>query len=373
MIVKGVCSPKFQEVQQVFQNLFNDKEEVGANFAVVQNNEVLINIFGGFKNSNDEWDENTIVNTFSLSKGIYASCVAKLIEEKELDIEKRVSFYWPEFKGDKENIKVKDILSHQSGIYRFKTKITNQDLLDFEKITIILQKQTPDHNPGSETYYHAKTHGYLIENLILKITGLSLKEFFKKKFSEPYNLNFNFGCEKKDLSNVADLIENKLISYEKINKDNKLLNVFNNPEHNIKFYNTEKWRQSGISSMGGHGSALSVAKVYDILANDLKLNAKKIIATSNFDKILKQSNFGIDKTLKLPIKWTYSGFILRGGWMFGKNKRAFGHNGWGGSLGFADPEEGIGVSYVTRKINATMGSDIRAVQLIKKFYSILND
>ena len=80
MIVKGVCPPKFQEVQQVFQNLFNDKEEVGANFAVVQNNEVLINIFGGSKSSNDVWDENTIVNTFSLSKGIYASCVAKLIE-----------------------------------------------------------------------------------------------------------------------------------------------------------------------------------------------------------------------------------------------------------------------------------------------------
>src|SRR6056300_1661793 len=126
MIVKGVCPPKFQKVQQIFQNLFNDKEEVGANFAVVQNNEVLINIFGGSKNLNDEWDENTIVNTFSLSKGIYASCIAKLIEEKELDIEKKVSFYWPEFKkNNKENIKIKDILSHQSGLYRFKSKISN--------------------------------------------------------------------------------------------------------------------------------------------------------------------------------------------------------------------------------------------------------
>src|SRR5210317_677156 len=114
MIIKGVCSPEFQEVEQIFQNLLIDKEEIGANFAVVQNNRVLINIFGGLKNSKDEWDENTIVNTFSLSKGIYASCVAKLIEEKELDIEKNVSFYWPEFKESKENIKVKDILSHQS-------------------------------------------------------------------------------------------------------------------------------------------------------------------------------------------------------------------------------------------------------------------
>ena len=74
----------------------------------------------------------------------------------------------------------------------------------------------------------------------------------------------------------------------------------------------------------------------------------------------------------MPIKWTNIGFLLRGGWMFGKNKESFGHNGWGGSLGFADPIYGLGISYVTRKINPTMGIDKRAVSLIKKFYEIIN-
>jgi len=369
MIVKGVCSPKFQKVQQVFQSLLNDKEEVGANFAVVQNNKVLINIFGGFKNSNDEWDETTIVNTFSLSKGVYASCIAKLIELKELDIEKKVSFYWPKFKEGKENIKVKDILSHQSGLYRFKSKITNQDLLDFDKIINLLEKQETDHVAGERTFYHAKTHGYLVENIIRKVTNLNLKEFFKINFSQKFSLNFNFGFENNDFKNVADLLENNRI--EKSQTDE--FNAFNNPEHDINFYNTKEWRLAGIPSMGGHGSALSIAKLYDLLANDLRSNMKNIIAKSRFAEILIQSNNRVDESLKLPIKWTNSGFILRGGWMFGKNKENFGHNGWGGSLGFADPINGFGIAYVTRKINSSMGADMRAIMLIKKFYEQIND
>ena len=366
MIVKGVCSPKFLEVQQVFQNLFNDKEEVGANFAVVQNNKILINIFGGLKNSKDEWDENTIVNTFSLSKGIYASCVAKLIEKKELDIEKKVSFYCPEFKGDKKNIKVKDILSHQSGLYRFKSKITNQDLLDFDKIINLLEKQEPDHIAGERIFYHAKTHGYLVENIVRKITNLNLKEFFKINFSEKFNLNFNFGFENNDFEKVADLIDNNRIEKSQIDE----FNAFNNPQHDINFYNTKEWRLAGVPSMGGHGSALAIAKLYDLLANDLRSNEMNVIAQSTFKKILSQSNNKIDESLKLPIKWTNSGFILRGGWMFGKNKENFGHNGWGGSLGFADPINGMGIAYVTRKINSSMNADTRALKLIKKFYEL---
>ena len=134
MVVKGICVPRFQELKEVFQKYFDTQDEIGANFSIVKNKEILVNIYGGLKNQNETWDENTIVNTFSLSKGVYASCIAKLIQQKEIDIEKKVLFYWPEFKNNKENIVVKDILSHQSGLYRFKEKITNQDLLNFDKI-----------------------------------------------------------------------------------------------------------------------------------------------------------------------------------------------------------------------------------------------
>ena len=307
MIVRGVCAPKFEELKDLFQKYLNDKTETGANFTIIKNQEILVNIYGGEKNNKEPWDENTIVNTFSLSKGIYASCMASLIEKKEINLDKEVSYYWPEFSYNKKDITVKDILSHQSGLYRFKKKITNDDLLDFDKIIEILEKQEPDHKPGEKTFYHAKTHGYLVENLIRKITNLSLKKFFKKNLSSIYNLNFNFGFEEQDFENVCDLIETK----SEVRETTKELTAFNNPKHETSFYNSRKWRLGGVASMGGHGSALSIAKLYDLLANDLKFDNKKIISRQNFRDILNQSNFRIDETLKLPIKWTYSGFILR--------------------------------------------------------------
>ena len=209
MIVRGVCAPKFEELKDLFQKYLNDKTEIGANFSIIKNQEILVNIYGGEKNNKEPWDETTIVNTFSLSKGIYASCIASLIERKEINLDKRVSYYWPEFSYNKKDITVKDILSHQSGLYRFKKKVTNDDLLEFDKITELLEKQEPDHKPGEKTFYHARTHGYLVENLIRRITNLSLKEFFNKTIASKYNLNFTFGLEDKDFDNVSDLIEEK--------------------------------------------------------------------------------------------------------------------------------------------------------------------
>ena len=368
MQVQGTCEEKFLEIKKIFQQSFDNDEENGAAFSIVQNNNVLINLFGGTKNEKEAWDENTIVNTFSLSKGIYAACISKLISENLLDIEKPIAYYWKSFKQDnKKNILVRHLLSHQSGMYRFKTKLNNKDLLDWEKIIYILENQEPDHKPEEFTYYHAKTHGYLVGNLIKIITGLSLGKYLKENITNKYNLKFNFGLDNLEVNNVAHLVEDPKKEVVSINQN---FNAFNNPNHDLSFYNTEGWRKSEVPSMGGHGNAYSIAYIYDCLANDFKNNIQRISNQTTLKTYLKETNNKNDLSLNLPIKWTNLGFILRGGWMFGANKEAFGHNGWGGSLGFADPISGIGVAYITKKINPTMGSDKRAVNLIKKFYQL---
>jgi CubicO group peptidase (beta-lactamase class C family) len=122
--------------------------------------------------------------------------------------------------------------------------------------------------------------------------------------------------------------------------------------------------------MNGHGNARSIAKIYDIFVNDLILEKNILLSKSSIKKCLTESIGRIDESLMLPMRWSQCGLILRGGWLFGKNKESFGHNGWGGSLGFADPVLGIGVSYTTNKINPTMASDQRIINLLKKFYEI---
>ena len=167
------------------------------------------------------------------------------------------------------------------------------------------------------------------------------------------------------MSSIALLYEDKIET--KISSE---FNAFNNPEHEINFYNKENWQTAEVPSMNGHGNARSIAKIYDIFVNDLILEKNILISKLTIKKCLTESVSRIDESLMLPIRWSQVGLILRGGWLFGKNKESFGHNGWGGSLGFADPTLGIGVAYTTNKINPTMGTDFRIINLLKEFYKL---
>jgi CubicO group peptidase (beta-lactamase class C family) len=367
-MINGYCEEKYNPVKKIFEDYFLKHEEIGASFAIYKEGKPLIDLYGGFKNKNNKnWEENTIVNVFSATKGIYEIIVSILIDQNILDLEKSVSYYWDAFKkSNKREIKLKHILSHQSGLYRFKEKITQEDLLDWNKIINILENQEPDHLCGEKTYYHAKTHGFLIGEIIKKTTKKSLGELISELLSKKLGLDFFIGTPKNQLSNIAFLYEDK--TETKISSE---FNAFNNPQHDINFYNKQDWQTAEIPSMNGHGNARSIAKIYDIFVNDLILEKKILLSKSSIKKCLTESTSRIDESLMLPIRWSQVGLILRGGWLFGKNKESFGHNGWGGSLGFADPELGIGVSYTTNKINPTMASDQRIINLLKKFYEII--
>ncbi len=367
-MISGYCEEKYIPLKKLFEDYFLKQEEIGASFAVYKEGKPLIDLWSGLKNKNDEkWNENTIVNIFSATKGIYEIIVSILIDQNILDLEKPVSYYWDAFKqSNKREIKLKHILSHQSGLYRFKEKITQKDLLDWNKIITILENQEPDHLCGEKTYYHAKTHGFLIGEIIKKITKKSLGELSSELLSKKLSLDFFIGTPKNQLSNIAFLYEDKTET-----KISLKFNAFNNPEHEINFYNKEKWQIGEVPSMNGHGNARSIAKIYDTFVNDLILEKNILLSKSTIRKCLTENANRIDESLMLPIRWSQVGLILRGGWLFGKNKESFGHNGWGGSIGFADPVLGIGVAYTTNKINPTMASDQRIISLLKKFYNII--
>ena len=367
-MINGYCEEKYNPVKKIFESFFFKQEEIGASFAIYKEGKPLIDLHGGFKDKNNKnWEENTIVNVFSATKGIYEIIVSILIDQNILDLEKPVSYYWDAFKqSNKREIKLKHILSHQSGLYRFKEKITHEDLLDWNKIITILENQEPDHSCGKKTYYHAKTHGFLIGEIIKKTTKKSLGELVYELLSKKLGLDFFIGTPKDQLSNIAFLYQDKQES-----KISSVFNAFNNPEHEINFYNKINWQTAEVPSMNGHSNARSIAKIYDIYVNDLISEKNILLSKPSIKKSLTENVSRIDESLMLPIRWTEVGLILRGGWLFGKNKNSFGHNGWGGSLGFADPELGIGISYTTNNINPTMSSDKRIVNLLKEFYKII--
>lgn len=366
-MISGYCEEKYIPVKKIFEDYFLKQEEIGASFAIYKEGKPLIDLWGGAKNKNNEkWVQNTIANVFSATKGIYEIIVSILIDQNILDLKKPVSYYWDAFKqSNKREIKLKHILSHQSGLYRFKKKITQRDLLDWDKIIFTLENQEPDYRCGEKTYYHAKTHGFLVAEIIKKTTKKSLGQLIFELLSKNLQLDFFIGTPENQLSNIAFLYEDKT---EK--KTSHEFNAFNNPEHEINFYNTKDWQTAEVPSMNGHGNARCIAKIYDIFVNDLLLEKKILLSSTSIKKCLTETDNRIDGSLMLPIRWTEIGLILRGGWLFGKNKESFGHNGWGGSIGFADPKLGVGISYVTNKINPDINSDKRIINILKKFYDL---
>ena len=311
-MISGYCEEKYIPLKKIFENYFLEQEEIGASFAIYKEGKPLIDLWNGLKNKNNKnWEENTIVNVFSATKGIYEIITSILIDQN------------------------------------------------------ILENQDPDHSCGQQTYYHAKTHGFLIGEIIKKTTKKSIGELVSELLSKKLKVEFFIGTPKDQLSNIASLYEDK--TERKIVSE---FNAFNNPEHEINFYNKQNWQVAEVPSMNGHGNARSIAKIYDVFVNDLILDKNILLSKSSINKCLTECNSRIDKSLMMPIRWSKIGLILRGGWLFGKNKESFGHNGWGGSLGFGDPVLGIGVAYTTNKINPTMGSDFRIIKLLKEFYKI---
>ena len=209
-MINGYCEEKYSPVKKIFESFFLNKEEIGASFAIYKEGKPLIDLWGGFKNKkNQKWDENTIVNVFSATKGIYEIIVSILIDQNILDLERPVSYYWDAFKqSNKKEIKLKHILSHQSGLHRFKEKVTNKDFLDWNKIISILEKQEPDHKPGEKTYYHAKTHGFLVGEIIKRTTKKTIGNLIDEHLFKKRNLNFCVGVNEKNIFNIATLYQN---------------------------------------------------------------------------------------------------------------------------------------------------------------------
>ena len=303
-MISGYCEEKYTPVKKIFENYFLKQEEIGASFAIYKEGKPLIDLYGGLKNkNNNNWEKNTIVNVFSATKGIYEIIVSILIDQNILDLEKPVSYYWEAFKkSNKREIKLKHILSHQSGLYRFKEKITQQDLLDWNKIIAVLENQEPDHPSGQRTYYHAKTHGFLIGEIVKRTTKKSLGELISQLLSKKLKLNFFIGTPKNQLSNIALLYEDKIET--KISSE---FNAFNNPENEINFYNNENWQTAEIPSMNGHSNARSLAKIYDTFVNDLILEKNILLSKSSIKKCLTESVNRIDESLMLPIRWSQVG------------------------------------------------------------------
>ena len=369
--IRGFCHNNFQNVAEVFSTNLNSDEEVGASFTVIQNSEILVDIHGGFKDKEetDPWNADTLVGVHSTGKGIVSMIIALLIDQNILSLDENVSTYWPEFKGDgKEEITVRTLLSHQAGMYAWREKVHEDDFLNWEYIVELLEKQCPFHKPHELICYHPKTIGFLVGELVRKVTKKSVGEFLKEKLSTPLNAHCFIGTPEIYHNNIATLISAPSLRQafsDPKNIDEYTLVSFLNPGNRTKTANTKEYRLAEIPALNCHSNSRSLAQIYDYFLNS------NFISKETFNKVTSIEVKGEDQVMKRPMQWSPVGFSIGGGKLFGKSSQSFGHTGWGGSMAFADPENNLSISYTMNMLTGSMLGDQRALNLVEATYKNL--
>ena len=377
-MIKGYCDPKFQNVYDTFANAITSGFETGAALAIEHQGKIIINLWGGYqdKEKTKLWEEDTLVNVFSVTKGVTATCISRLIDQGKLDPSKSVGNYWPEYAcNGKENTKVSDLLCHRAAMFGFKDGIPSGSFQDWKKFTKQLEMQVPYRKPGISQGYHALTFGWLAGELIRRVDGRTVGTYFKEEIADPLNIDFHIGLPESEFVRCADMLmlpmENiklpgeflkflpnfflpqKLQNFKAALLSGDFMEAFQTREEDDDNYvNSLDWRVAEIPSANGHGTAKSLATLYGILSNGCSRDGISIMSESSLQNAIRPHSSGPDSVLfGAPIKFGLGYELAQGIAKMGNisptlNNKMFGHAGVGGAVAFGDPDKGIGYGFI---------------------------
>jgi CubicO group peptidase (beta-lactamase class C family) len=384
--IDGSCDARFARVKNVFAEGFGARNEVGAAVAVTVDGKPVVDLFGGFADQarTRPWQRDTIVNVYSTTKGMTAICAHRLAAQGKLDLDAPVTRYWPEFAAaGKERMPVRWLLSHRSGLAAVKPMLPGEALYDWSAMTAALAAQEPWWTPGEAHGYHAVTFGWLVGEVVRRVSGRSLGSYFRDEIARPLGADFHIGLPDEEHDRVAEMStlpmeppkdgEPNLMRVFLEEPEGVTVRAFMNPPTMALGVNNAPWRSAEIPGANGHADARSLARIYGALSCDGTLDGVSLFDADEIRVCHTEESFGEDLVLRLPTRFG-SGFMIsqdRADARFGPNPSAFGHPGAGGSLGFADPDARVGFGYVMNRMGPHILLDPRAIALVEAVYACL--
>ena len=395
--IHGACDDRFARVREIFANSFEEGAEIGAAVCFTLDGEPVVDLWGGhcdFERTR-EWQRDTLVNVYSTTKGMTAICAHQLVEQGKLDVDEPVATYWPEFAAaGKGELPVRYLLSHQAGLPAVRKPLPPDALYDWELMTAALAEETPWWEPGTRHGYHALSFGYLVGELVRRISGESLGSYFRRHVAEPLGADFHIGLAAEHDARTSDLfeapalpvsengrgegggsaIEGPIGNFLRDMSDPTTLTgaTFGNPRQPPGAVNSRQWRAAEIPAGNGHGTARALARIYGALSRGGEVDGVRILETGTLEAAIEEQVFGPDAVLgQLPMRFGL-GFMLRQDLIpLGPNPRAFGHPGAGGSIGFADPDARVGFGYAMNRMQLSMAGTPSAFAMIRAFFKRL--
>ncbi|MFF3464232.1 serine hydrolase domain-containing protein [Streptomyces sp. NPDC001984] len=381
--VHGHCDARFAAVRQAFEENFRDRDELGAAVAVTVDGEPVVDLWGGWADEahTRPWERDTLVNVWSTSKGPVALCAHILADRGLLDLDAPVAAYWPEFAAaGKERVLVRHLLSHRAGLSGLREPHSLEQLYDWELTTARLAATQPWWEPGSRSGYHALTYGFLVGEVVRRISGLLPGAFLEREVTGPLGIDFTIGLPEKESGRVAELVHARGgLTSEQAAIFSQLapaaLAALTNPVVGAAQANTPQWRAAEIPAANGHGTARAVAALYGVFAGRGSHGGRLVLSAEAAERV--REGQGSCRDLVLGAGFESETEIGLGLWLsgpngsYGPNPRAFGHDGFGGSCGLADPEAGVSLGYVMNRMGPRIADDPRKMALVDALYSAL--
>jgi CubicO group peptidase (beta-lactamase class C family) len=380
----GWTAPGFERVRDVFESNFDKALEIGAAFSAYHRGKKVVDLWGGIADPDTgrAWDERTLVLVFSTTKGVTAICANKLASEGALDVDTPVAKYWPEFAaGGKAEIPVSSLLSHQAGLAWIDGEMTLEEALSWDPVVDALARQVPHWEPGTQHGYHATTFGWLVGEVIKRVTGKSVGTYFREEIAEPLGLDFWIGLPASEEPRVATLVGG-LADPAMIDNPatREMINTFMGPDTMLGkalyapagvfsargVWNSPAVHASEIPAAGGIGDARSIARLYAACIGEV--DGIRLIDGPQLSRATTQLTSGPNKVLlDMDIQFGL-GFMLRSELM-PLPRGAFGHFGAGGSAGWADPDAQLAFGYVMNKMEMGLTGDRRSLDLTDACYA----
>lgn len=383
----GHCDLRFAAVREAFIENFRDLDELGAAVHVRIDGRTVVDLWGGYRDAarSAPWETDTMVNVYSVGKGILAVLTLMLIERGLLDLDGPVARLWPEFAaGGKGDTTLRALLAHRAGLPGVRRRLPEGAMLDWSLMCGELAGQRPFWEPDSAHGYHCNTLGYLVGEMIRRATDRDVGSALRKWVTGPLDSDFYFGLPRSQHRRVAEMAlpdvspsgpEQWAIAFPRTGDGERDLMVWHtyfNPSGLSGFgsVNTDAWRLAQIPSTNGHGTARAVAAVYDALLHGGP-GGQRWVGKGLLTEALRIHSDGEDMVLRRPSRFGLVFQLPQPSRPLGPNPEAFGHWGYGGSLGFADPKAGVAFCYLTNRPGERWQAP-RTLRLIDALYGCLN-
>ncbi len=365
--IEGHCDERFAAVRTAMTANFAEHGDVGASVAIVHDGEMVVDLWGGCADAEraTPWQRDTIVNVWSTTKTMTALCALMLADRGDIAFDAPVAKYWPEFAANgKDAIEVRHLMSHTAGLAGWTEPVTITDILDWDRATELLAAQPTWWEPGTASGYHALTQGYLVGEVVRRVTGVSLGTFFRDELATPLGADFHIGTSDEHVDRISNVIPPTDRLGADQGPDSFAAQMLTNPPLDATVAWTPEWRRAESPAANGHGNARSVARVQSVLSHGGTIDGHEYLSSAGCDAVFDVQSSGTDLVLGVPLTLGIGYGLNSESTPIGTSPRTCFWGGWGGSIVVNDLDRRLTVAYVMNKMGEGTLGDMRGINVV---------